>query len=125
MTWRMKSVLDEPDPVELLRQQFRLDQPECALCGLQSSDIHEIACGPHRKSARGVRAALLSLCRGCHNIVQGWPVARQLGLKILSDPEYYDRVEVNRLRGRPDDAVNEREVACQVLKVLQYKEWLG
>jgi hypothetical protein len=38
------------------------------------------------------------------------PVAGQLALKRLSDPAGYDRVAVNRLRGRADEAITEAEV---------------
>lgn len=76
-------------------------------------DIHEIARGPHRKEALEHRCTWNRLCRGCHEKVGGWSIAQQLCLKQMWDPLYYDRVAVNRIRGRQDEAVNQDEVDAE------------
>jgi hypothetical protein len=43
-------------------------------------------------------------------VVQALPPVEQLALKGLRDGQFYDRVEVNRLRGRQPDAIAEHEV---------------
>jgi len=55
-------------------------------------------------------AAFLRLCWLCHDIVESWPVARQLAMKRRCDPEFYDRVAVNLARGRQAEAITEQEV---------------
>jgi len=37
-------------------------------------------------------------------------IVTQLAMKKINDPECYDRVAVNRMRGRADEAVTEAEV---------------
>lgn len=79
----------------------------CLMFGLQT---HEIARGVHRKEAVKHRATMLRLCELCHDTVSRWPIAAQLALKRMRDPEHYDRVLVNRIRGRQPEAVTELEV---------------
>lgn len=82
---------------------------------------HHIASGIYRKKSKDVPAALMVVCQACHLGNNGlhdrdvWPIARQLALKKLRDPKHYDRVTVNRLRGRVDEAITEAEV----------DEWVG
>jgi hypothetical protein len=45
------------------------------------------------------------------------PIARQLALKKMNDPGGYDRVQVNRLRGRADDAITEGEVLLEAAEL--------
>lgn len=89
---------------------------KCMVCGRKASEIHEIACGPSRQKALEEPAAWLWLCAECHRGKNGvhnyavWPISRQLAIKRRADPEHYDRVRVNRLRGRADEAITEAEV---------------
>jgi hypothetical protein len=56
-------------------------------------------------------AAFLRLCGACHaELFASMPIARQLALKALVDPESYDRQAVCLLRGRDPDEVTEAEV---------------
>jgi len=82
-------------------------------CRRLATDIHEIARGSHRQAALGERCCLLHLCRACHDEMDDysvWPIARQLAMKLLGDPEGYDRVRVNLIRGRAAEAITQDEV---------------
>ena len=101
------------------RLQFTMDCVDCMVCGRQGTDTHEIARGAYRKQAVKQRCAWLRLCRECHNAMDDyseWPIARQLALKKLQDPQYYDRQAVNRLRGRHDNAITEGEVEAYTVR---------
>lgn len=83
-------------------------------CRHPADDCHEIARGAHRRQAFQDRCAWLAPCRRHHDELQNaaiWPLVSQYALKILQDPEFYDRVQLNALRGRAPDAISEREVA--------------
>ena len=89
----------------------------CMVCGARNNlETHEIANGSARQKSLGIPATWLRLCHDCHQGSNGlhnkgvWPVARQLALKKWADPEYYDRVWVNLLRGRQSEAITEAEV---------------
>jgi len=45
-------------------------------------------------------------------------IAQQLALKWLNDSENYDRVLVNRIRDRADNAVSEAEVLAELEKLI-------
>lgn len=100
------------EETESLRAEFRVVYPYCWACGGFATDIHEMACGPARKKAYKDRRSWMRLCRTCHvPWVQHWPVAKQLAYKAWHDPAYYDRVAVNQMRGRADNAIDTKEVA--------------
>ncbi len=98
------------------REQYRHEFHRCQWCGTTGSEVHEIARGPGRRKALGVRAAWLHLCRDCHREIASIPPAGQLAIKWLGDPVGYDRVTVNRLRGRADNAISEAEVLVWVMR---------
>jgi len=52
-------------------------------------------------------------------ILDSMPIAEQLGIKALEDPENYDRVKVNLLRHRARDAISENEVIIEAAKHYQ------
>jgi len=112
---------DMPDLKPITRSEWRERWDGCMACGHKPwrgnhHEVHEIAGGPGRKAAMKDPAAWLYLCRTCHRGFAGvhdyeiWPIARQLALKKKRDPEHYDRVKVNQLRGRADEAITEAEV---------------
>lgn len=80
------------------------------VCGNPAVDPHEIAAGSSREKALHNRFAWLALCRECHEKIQSSDMAEQYGRKALQDPEFYDRVGLNILRGRAADAVSEVDV---------------
>ena len=94
------------------------------ICGSHRNlETHEIANGPARQRALDEPATWLRLCGRCHRGPHGvhhkghWPIVRQLALKKVCDSRNYDRVLVNRLRGRADDAITEEEVDDQVIEM--------
>ena len=85
--------------LKALLDLYRGLHPLCERCGRRpSNDIHEILGGPLRMVARRHRSCILALCRPCHEAVQYWAKARQLALKMWSDPLGYDLLEVNAIR---------------------------
>lgn len=85
-------------------------------------DCHEIASGPARKRAVKDRSAWMVACRYCngHELTDKtvWPIERQLALKKILDPEHYNRVRVNELRGRAPEAITDEEVEVFVKEAL-------
>lgn len=108
------------------RLAFKLDHPKCMICGRDGTDTHEIARGAHREQSYGEREAWLQLCRFCHSDVSSaseWPVARQLALKKAADPDYYNRVMVNNMRGRHVNAISEGEVDAHLASLPDTTIW--
>jgi len=94
-----------------VRDQLKSEFECCMLCMTsQELDVHEITRGASRGVSLGWRPCLMCFCRRCHDLVQNWTVAQQLCLKAIVDLEHYDRVFVNRVRGRADDSISERDV---------------
>jgi hypothetical protein len=98
--------------------------PKCWLCGCPDAggattmEIHHIARGVHRAAGKNVRANLIRTCHYCHETrLASMPIAMQLALKFAHDPDHYDRVSVNRLRHRADNAVSEVDVASELLSL--------
>lgn len=92
----------------------------CWICGDRpwTLDCHEISRGPARSAALREPAAWFATCRKCHmGPLDSMPVVRQLAYKKIHDPKHYDRVKVNRLRGRADNAITEDEVDQQVQEI--------
>ncbi len=115
----------------ITRTQWNKQHPRCFHCGLhlpsgEGLETHEIARGAARQRALKEPATWLRVCNGfwngCHELVSGWPISRQLALKKTRDPENYDRIKVLRLFetcvlpsevGKGDRRVTELEVdAC-------------
>jgi hypothetical protein len=98
-----------------VRRDFCIEMGVCAKCSRQAPlDCHEIARGAAREAALSRREAWLALCRNCHDSMDDysvWPVERQLALKLLSDPAWFNIQVVNELRGRAPDAITLAEVA--------------
>lgn len=73
----------------------------CAICGVVGVHIHEIASGPYRQMAFGIRAAWLAACDYCNDHVltdkRLWPWSRQLHRKRELDPEGFDLAAFNAI----------------------------
>ena len=107
----------QPPPETDARHQFAREFPRCWLCDGTAHDVHEIARGVHRKRAVQERCAWLRACRLCHDKLGDyaiWPLERQYALKMIYDPDNYDRIRVNEIRGRDANAISETDVAIQV-----------
>ena len=101
------------------RQRFAILETSCWICGDIATDTHEIARGVHRKAALTKRSCWLRLCHQCHiEQVHGtgfWSrLAVQYALKMIRDGVHYNRVEINGVRGRAPDAIDEAEVASVI-----------
>lgn len=118
MSWRRRELLKVFEPA---RQAFRDDWPCCWVCGEPADDVHEVARGVNRAQALGERCAWIRCCRSCHEALGDygrWPLVWQYALKMLWEPEHYDRQGLNRLRGRAPEAISDDEVRVVVPAVL-------
>lgn len=115
-----KARADIVSAAEPVRTELADDWPNCMLCSRrQASDTHEITRGPARSKSLGTRSCLLRLCRMCHLYVHDkFSPARQLCLKAIREPDWYDRLEVNKLRGRAPDSISESDVWSELKWVL-------
>ena len=76
--------------------------------------MHEIARGSHREAAFVDPATWLVLCRNCHEKLGDyrlWPIARQLALKLVADPQRFDLAKINSIRGRSEGAIDMADIA--------------
>ena len=94
--------------------------PQCWNCpSTQGVQTHHICRGPHRAKAKTEECNLLRLCFRCHAIVDGWPVAKQIALQAVNNPDAYDRVKVNLLRSRQPEAITEAQVRRYAKKIVK------
>jgi Zn-finger nucleic acid-binding protein len=107
---------------------FAKEFDRCWLCGVKALntwpprlEIHHMARGPSRAQARDERCALIRTCPRCHaERLDGMSAAKQLAIKRMADPAGYDRVALNRLRGRADEAVTGAEVLLECFDFEQH-----
>ena len=73
----------------------------CIICGAASAGVHHMIAGPNRGRALLVRASWLPLCWPCNSDKaedkKTWPIHRQLALKFMCDPMFFDLYEINKL----------------------------
>lgn len=101
------------------RKWFLLEFDRCWVCGsTEQPCVHEIARGVHRKDGVKDRAAWIRACYPCNggplNRYDVWPLARQYALKLVNDREHYDRIALNRMRSRADEAITDNEVLAWI-----------
>ena len=104
------------------RSTWGMSFDRCWVCGKPEGigrflETHECARGVHRSKAVVEPCCWLRVCSNCHDTLAGMSIAQQLALKFLHDPENYNRIAVNRIRGRADEAVSESEVRAEVEKL--------
>lgn len=97
------------------RDQYLKDFPFCFCCQKKYGlAVHEIACGSARKAALKEPCAWMTMCSSCNTDLMTdynkWPIARQLALKFIHDPDNYDRRKVNELRGRAPESITPLDV---------------
>ena len=99
-----------------LRAAYVAEKFTCECCAKrQASECHEIVRGANRQKAIQYRACWLALCVPCHALLGDysvWPPARQVALKLLSDPEHFDLGIIQECRG--DNRVNWESVAIHL-----------
>jgi len=94
------------DSIHPDREEWRQETPDCCMyCGTlevnawPGLDIHEIERKSHAPNAWGDRCNYLKLCRRCHaGPFANMDHARQLAVKLIRDPEYFDLWAWLRLR---------------------------
>ena len=100
---------------KLTPERKRYRNQLCQCCGAErAKHVHEIAPAGQREAMLEYRQAWLALCPTCHLRMHNYadyPPERQLALKAIADPEYFDRVLINKLRGRDEDAISWPDVA--------------
>ena len=109
--WRNRKIEDE-------RNAFKASIGACMVCDdrwrngpfPRCLEVHEISRGAARQRSLKVRASWLLLCRRHHELVSTFSVVRQLALKFLADPEWYDAAVVNELRKRSELAITDGDV---------------
>ena len=101
------------------RDQYLAEHWACQYLGCVrlADEIHEIARGTGRLGSLMEPAALLTLCREHHEIVQLWSPVQQLCLKKIVAPEEYCLETVNRLRGRAVGAIDEADIRNEMRNI--------
>lgn len=88
------------------RIEFLYEMGRCAVQGLNCDGcygvaVHEMCRGKNRMRAFGVRAAWLPACGPCNtgdlDDATAWPLAKQLALKLLIDPRYFDLTAIRQI----------------------------
>ena len=85
------------------RRAFLEQFPWCWACGAaQQMSVHEMARGGSREVALDKRITWFAACGYCNcgelNDEKIWPIERQLAVKKLLDPDYFDLTQFNTLR---------------------------
>ena len=95
--------------VRRAREAYKAGILFCQVCNKRPPvDLHEIARGVHRRRGVKERCTWLCVCRRCHDELGDysiWPITRQLAVKMLSDPAFFDLKKFNELRDRSPEAI--------------------
>lgn len=107
-----------------VRKEFLWDHPYCFACGSGIDvAVHEMTPGKNRMRGFVERATWLTACNHCNcdrlTDASEWPLARQLALKLLHNPEYFDLEAVRRVLApegceNPPRVVDESEILEEV-----------
>lgn len=117
---RMKRV--NPKTAKIRRQardpraQYVAEHFLCQVCGQRkATECHEIVRRSTAAKSILYRSTYIATCGDCHQHELGdysrYPIARQLAVKLVNDPEHFSIEEVNRLRGRANSAITLADVA--------------
>ncbi len=72
------------------REEFKHEMYRCMACrAIADLEVHEMLRGKNRLKSYSRRECCLALCRLCHPIVQDFPLAKQLWLKVVGDPLWF------------------------------------
>jgi len=81
-------------------------------------ETHEMVRGPNRWKAFPDPRCWIRTCNLCHEEeFATMPIAKQLAIKKLVDPEHYSRIAVNLLRVRDEEAVSKNQVDAEIKKL--------
>lgn len=107
------------DRMKAPRKAYKAEFLTCQRCAKRlATDLHEIARGSHRHLAVEEPCCWLALCRKCHREMDDysiWPIARQLALKLIADPNRFDLDRFNEIRG---------DEVTDMLEIVKYLELL-
>lgn len=83
--------------------------PRCVVYPvLNSTQIHHIARGVHRRSALMEPCATVPVSQMGHRTIEGWPIEKQLACKLTASHEHAAEVDLlrfNMLRDRAPEAI--------------------
>lgn len=104
---------------------FAEEYNRCWVCGTMAIhtfpprlEIHHIVRGADRAKAKDDRRVFIRTCQRCHqDRLDGMPLVTQYALKALHDPANFDRVGLNTLRGRAENAISEEEVVDEITRL--------
>jgi 5-methylcytosine-specific restriction endonuclease McrA len=97
------------------RREWGSDFYFCWVCGQRQSfaplEVHEIASRAQAPNRWATQENYFRACSQCNShVLNNLPESLQLAIKKHFDPDRYDRVLINRLRGRADNAISEGDV---------------
>ena len=92
------------------REEYREEFHICQVCNRAlATDVHEVARGSHRAKAKLERCCWLAVCAPCHSEklsdYSQFPITRQLAVKLVADPKFFDLKRFNEIRGRSPEAI--------------------
>lgn len=119
--FRRKPVAEYPSAAQLREREAWAEQfNRCWICFCTARNVsvtgpgletHEIASRAQAPNRWAEKCNYFRSCPTCHREVLSWICeALQLAYKRMNDPENYDRVKVNLMRGRQTNAISESEV---------------
>ncbi len=76
--------------------------------------VHHIARGVHRRSALMEPCATVTVSLEGHDVIEGWPIEKQLAAKLCASPEQAAEVDLprfNEIRGRAPNAITIADIA--------------
>jgi hypothetical protein len=120
---RMLKVKSLPFAISQWRKRYLMDHGSCALGysrarSIPATELHEITAGKNRHKSLTTPAAILAVSRHGHDTIQGWPIAKQLALKLLCDPEEFDLTAINAILGVKG------QVAPTAITLMDVLSWL-
>jgi len=113
--------------MSLVLNDFASRFSKCWLCGVLAAntwpphlEIHHIVRGQNRAKVAEKECCLIRTCQRCHQErLDSMPIDKQLALVFLNNPAAYNRMAVNQLRQRADDAITADEVRIAVREMEQ------
>lgn len=101
-------------------RKYLEQNPFCVRCGGMACDVHHLA--KRSKTARHWHPSnVISVCRHCHELFERngtIPLVAALLFKARKDWTNYDTEPVNRLRGRAQTAITDRDVLKAAVELI-------
>ena len=103
---------------------FAANFSSCWVCGRPKwagMQIHHVARGAHRAKSREKECSLIRCCQACHDELDGLCLVTQYAIIAINNIAAYDRINLNLLRSRAIDAIDEKEVLAEVVRLMNSK----